>query len=215
SYSLIWVTLGAIIVSPIIGGIANQHERAATYVLGALMIMAGLVEITARQFVVRDVAEAGKVQTASGVEAMLAVRGLEVAYGNVQILFGVDLDVHEGEVVALLGTNGAGKSTFLRAVSGLIDPIGGAVFYSGRDVTHADSVTKAQLGIALVPGDRGVFPGLSVAENLRVAAWMFRKDSTEMQAATERVLDFFPVLRERLDTPAGNLSGGEQQMVVL
>src|SRR5438552_18420399 len=132
-----------------------------------------------------------------------------------QVLYGVDLDVREGEIVALLGTNGAGKSTFLRAVSGLIDPIGGAVFYAGRDVTHADAVTKAQLGIALVPGDRGVFPGLSVAENLRVAAWMYRSDKAELQQAINRVTDYFPVLRERWDVPAGGLSCGEQQMVVL
>jgi len=216
SYSLLWVALGAVVNGAVIGGISDHHQRAAAYVLGALIMMAGLVEVTARQFVQRDVAEARQVQTAADVDALLAVRGLEAAYaGNVQVLFGVDLDVHEGEIVALLGTNGAGKSTFLRAVSGLIDPIGGAVFYAGRDITHSDSVTKAQLGIALVPGDRGVFPGLSVAENLRVAAWMFRKDSAEMEAATDRVLDFFPVLRERLDTAAGSLSGGEQQMVVL
>ena len=216
SYSLLWVALGAVVVGGTIGGISNHHQRAAAYVLGVLIMLAGVVELTARQFVGRDIDEARKVQTAADVEGLLAVRGLEAAYaGNVQVLFGVDLDVREGEIVALLGTNGAGKSTFLRAVSGLIDPIGGAVFYNGRDVTHADSVTKAQLGIALVPGDRGVFPGLTVADNLRVAAWMFRKDSAEMHAATERVLDFFPVLRARRDTPAGNLSGGEQQMVVL
>ena len=216
SYSLIWVTLGAIVVAPIIGGISNHHERAACYVLGALVIGAGLVEVTARQFVARDVVEAQKAQTASDVDAMLAVRGLEVSYaGNLQILFGVDLDVHEGEIVALLGTNGAGKSTFLRAVSGLIDPIGGAVFFNGRDITHADAMTKAQLGMALVPGDRGVFPGLSVAENLRIAGWMYRGDKVKLQEAINRVTDYFPVLRERWDVPAGGLSGGEQQMVVL
>jgi ABC-type branched-subunit amino acid transport system ATPase component/predicted MFS family arabinose efflux permease len=216
SYSLIWVTLGALVVAPVIGGIANHHQRAAAYVLGILVVGAGLVELTARQFVARDVAEARKVQAAADVDALLSVRGLEVAYaGNLQILFGVDLDVRQGEVVALLGTNGAGKSTFLRAVSGLVDPVGGAVFFNGRDVTHADSVNKAVLGMALVPGDRGVFPGLTVADNLRIAGWMFRSESAQFREATERVLDYFPVLRERWDVPAGNLSGGEQQMVVL
>ncbi|HZT66599.1 MAG TPA: MFS transporter [Acidimicrobiales bacterium] len=216
SYSLIWVTLGAIVVAPIIGGIANHHERAATYVLGILVVGAGLVELTARQFVERDVKEAQTSQSAADVDALLAVRGLEVAYGgNLQILFGVDLDVQEGEVVALLGTNGAGKSTFLKAVSGLMDPIGGAVFFQGRDITHADAVTKAMLGMALVPGDRGVFPGLSVADNLRIAGWMFRSDQQKMKEATERVLSYFPVLRERLDVAAGDLSGGQQQMLVL
>jgi branched-chain amino acid transport system ATP-binding protein len=215
SYSLIWVTLGAIVVAPIIGGIANHHERAATYVLGALVIGAGLVEVTARQFVVRDVDQASKLQTAADVDALLAVRGLEVAYGNLQILFGVDLDVREGEVVALLGTNGAGKSTFLRAIAGLLDPIGGGIFFVGRDVTHADAVNKSFLGMALVPGDRGVFAGLTVADNLRIAGWMLRGDKAALDEATERVLNYFPVLRERIDVPAGNLSGGEQQMLVL
>jgi branched-chain amino acid transport system ATP-binding protein len=215
SYSLIFVTLGAIVVSPIIGGIANHHERAATYVLGVLVIGAGLVEVTARQFVTRDVDQAMKLQTAADVDALLAVRGLEVAYGNLQILFGVDLDVHQGEVVALLGTNGAGKSTFLRAIAGLLDPIGGGVFFVGRDVTHADAVNKSLLGMALVPGDRGVFPGLSVADNLQIAGWMVRGDKAALAEATERVLHYFPVLRARLDVPAGNLSGGEQQMLVL
>jgi branched-chain amino acid transport system ATP-binding protein len=207
--------LGAIVVSPIIGGIANHHERAATYVLGVLVIGAGLVEVTARQFVTRDVAQARALQTAADVDALLAVRGLEVAYGNLQVLFGVDLDVHEGEVVALLGTNGAGKSTFLRAIAGLLDPIGGGVFFGGRDVTHADAVNKSFLGMALVPGDRGVFPGLTVADNLRIAGWMMRGDRTALDESTERVLGYFPVLRERLNVPAGNMSGGEQQMLVL
>jgi branched-chain amino acid transport system ATP-binding protein len=215
SYSLVWVTIGAIVVAPTIGGIANSHERVACYVLGALVVMAGFIEITARQFVARDVVQAQKLQAAGEVDAMLAVRGLEVAYGNVQILFGVDLEVREGEIVALLGTNGAGKSTFLRAVSGLIDPIGGGVYFRGRDVSHADAVNKAMLGMALVPGDRGVFPGLTVAENLRIAGWMFKQDTDALAASTERVLSYFPVLRERWDVRAGNLSGGEQQMLVL
>jgi ABC-type branched-subunit amino acid transport system ATPase component/predicted MFS family arabinose efflux permease len=216
SYSLIWVTLGAIIVAPTIGGIANHHDRAAAAVLGALMVMAGAIEVTARKFVARDMEQAAKVQTAAEVDALLAVRGLEVAYpGNIQILFGVDLEVHAGEIVALLGTNGAGKSTFLRGVAGLVDPIGGSVYFAGRDVTHADAVTKALLGMALVPGDRGVFPGLTVAENLQIATWTFRKDEAGVTEAMERVLSYFPVLGQRRGVPAGNLSGGEQQMLVL
>ena len=216
SWSLIWVTLGAIIVSPTIGGIANHHERLATWVLGILMVMAGFIEVTARKFVARDVAQALAVQAAADTDSILNIRALEVAYsGNLQILFGVDLDVKEGEIVALLGTNGAGKSTLLKAVSGTMDPIGGAVYFNGRDVTHADAVTKATLGMALVPGDRGVFPSLTVADNLRIAGWMLRRDQAYLSESTDKVLEYFPVLRERWNVPAGNLSGGEQQMLAL
>jgi ABC-type branched-subunit amino acid transport system ATPase component/predicted MFS family arabinose efflux permease len=216
SYSLIWVTLGAIIVAPTIGGIANHHERAAAATLGALMLVSGGIEISARKFVGRDIEQAARVQKAADVDALLTVRGLSVAYpGNIQILFGVDLEVKRGEIVALLGTNGAGKSTLLRGVAGLVDPIGGSVFFAGRDVTHADPVTKALLGMALVPGDRGVFPGLTVADNLRIATWTFRKDEATVAEATDRVLAYFPVLHDRRNVVAGNLSGGEQQMLVL
>ncbi|HMC38363.1 MAG TPA: MFS transporter [Acidimicrobiales bacterium] len=215
SYSLLFVTVGAVVITPTISGIADHHERAACVVLGVLVAGAGLVEVTARQFIARDVEEALQVQTAADVDALLAIRGLEVAYGNVQILFGVDLDVRRGEVVALLGTNGAGKSTLLRAVSGLLDPIGGAVFFDGRDITHADAVNKAVLGMAMVPGDRGVFPSLTVADNLRIAGWMYRNDKARLEAAMESAVGYFPILRDRWDVPAGNLSGGEQQMVVL
>jgi ABC-type branched-subunit amino acid transport system ATPase component len=216
AWSLLWVAIGAIIISPVIGGIGDASgQRTALWILAALVIAAGITETTASRFVVRDVAEARKAHTAANVDALLAVRGLEVAYGNLQILFGVDLDVHQGEIVALLGTNGAGKSTFLRSVSGLLDPVGGAVFFGGRDITHADARTKALLGMAMVPGDRGVFPGLTVAENLRIAGWMYRGDRAELASAIDRVTAYFPVLRDRWDVPAGGLSGGEQQMVVL
>src|SRR5207248_8582928 len=133
----------------------------------------------------------------------------------VQVLFGVDMEIREGDVVALLGTNGAGKSTLLGAVSGTIDPIGGAIFLDGRDITHADAVTKAKLGIVQVPGGRGVFPSLTVRENLKIAGWMYRRDAKYIKEATERVLGYFPVLGERIDLPAGNLSGGQQQMLTL
>src|SRR5207244_7870705 len=129
--------------------------------------------LPARAFVPRDVEQAANIELAGASEALLSCSKVDVAYDQVQVLFRVDLDVNEGEIVALLGTNGAGKSTLLRAISGLMDPIGGAIFFDGRDVTHADSVNKALMGMALVPGDRGVFPGLTVADNLRIATWTF------------------------------------------
>jgi ABC-type branched-subunit amino acid transport system ATPase component len=123
--------------------------------------------------------------------------------------------VQAGEMVALLGTNGAGKSTFLKTISGLLDPVGGAMFYKGRDITHADPLTTSRLGIMQVPGGRGVFPTMSVTENLRVAGWLYRKDKAYLEAATARVNEYFPILSTRADTLAGDLSGGEQQMLSL
>jgi ABC-type branched-subunit amino acid transport system ATPase component/ABC-type branched-subunit amino acid transport system permease subunit len=145
----------------------------------------------------------------------LSAQGLDVAYGSLQVLFGVDLDVGHGEVVALLGTNGAGKSTLVRAVSGLTPVRRGSVTFDGRDVTHAAPEHLARLGIAHAPGGRGVYPGLTVGENLRLAMWTFRSDRHRVDQATERVFELFPILRERAAQPAGLLSGGQQQMLAL
>jgi ABC-type branched-subunit amino acid transport system ATPase component/ABC-type branched-subunit amino acid transport system permease subunit len=147
--------------------------------------------------------------------ALLSVRAMEVAYDRVQVLFGVDLDVLPGECVALLGTNGAGKSTVLKGVCGLQPPIGGTVTFDGQDLTGVDPGTAVRSGIVMVPGGKAVFPTLTVAEHLRVAGWLYRDDSEWCRAATEEVLETFPRLRERLDQMAGNLSGGEQQMLAL
>ncbi|HWL44453.1 MAG TPA: ATP-binding protein [Ilumatobacter sp.] len=146
---------------------------------------------------------------------LLEVLDLEVRYGTVQVLFGVDLRVAEGETVALLGTNGAGKSTLLRAVSGLVKPSRGAVLYEGRDVTGIDAEATTALGIVHVPGGRGVFPGMSVRRNLNLGTHLYAGDKKYAAEAFERALHLFPRLGERLDTPAGSLSGGEQQMLCL
>jgi branched-chain amino acid transport system ATP-binding protein len=217
AWSIVWVALGAAIVSPTIGSFGDAfNQRVAALVLAALVGMAGFVEITATRFVTRDIAEAAKNASAADVGSLLTVRGLDVAYeGGVQVLFGVDFDVRAGEIIALLGTNGAGKSTLLRAISGLMDPIGGVIYFDGRDITHADAVTKTGMGIVQVPGGRGVFPSLTVAENLKIAGWMYRKDAEYLREATERVLEHFPILREYWELPAANLSGGQQQMLTL
>jgi branched-chain amino acid transport system permease protein len=147
--------------------------------------------------------------------AFLSARGLDVAYGSLQILFGVDFDVRRGEVVALLGTNGAGKSTLVRALSGLTPPRRGTVTFDGDDVTGASPEHLARIGIAHAPGGRGVYPGLTVGENLRLAMWTFRSDKARCEEATDRVFDLFPILRERVGQSAGLLSGGQQQMLAL
>ncbi len=146
---------------------------------------------------------------------LLECIGLEVAYGRTQILFDVSIDVDEGEVLAVLGTNGAGKSTLLRAISGLTPPKGGKVLLEGRDVTGTSPVKMASLGIAHMPGGRGIFPDLSVGENLRMATWSHRRDKKRSKRSLERALDLFPGLSTRLDTRAGLLSGGQQQMLAL
>ncbi len=148
-------------------------------------------------------------------EGLLVADGVEASYGSLQVLFGVDLGVAEGEVVALLGTNGAGKSSVLRAITGLLPAHGGEVFFDGQPISGRSVEEIARSGIAMVPGGRGVFPGLTVQENLRVASWAFRKDANVVHERREEVLNQFPVLRDRLGQVAGSLSGGEQQMLAL
>ena len=131
------------------------------------------------------------------------------------MLFGVDLDVSEGEIVALLGTNGAGKSTVLRAVAGLVPTTGGTVSLDGAGLASVPTDRIAASGFALMPGGRGVFPTLTVDDNLRLATWLLRSDPAGAVAAREEMLGLFPALAERLGIMAGNLSGGEQQMLSL
>ena len=148
-----------------------------------------------------------------GRSKLLLVRGVEVSYGNVQVLFGVDLEVDEGDVVALLGTNGAGKSTLLNAISGVTEADRGAVIFDGRDITHAPPNEIAAMGIAQVPGGKGVFPSLTVDENLELGTWLHDDSRSADDLATVRSL--FPILAERGAMPAGDLSGGQQQMLAL
>jgi branched-chain amino acid transport system ATP-binding protein len=146
---------------------------------------------------------------------LLSCEALEVSYGPVQVLFGVDLEIEEGEVVALLGTNGAGKSTLLRAITGLTPPRRGRVTFDGEDITRADPSTVAKRGVTLMPGGRAVFPGLTIRENLKMANWMRRDDAARAEAAVASVLELFPILEARIEQRAGLLSGGEQQMLAL
>ena len=147
--------------------------------------------------------------------SFLEVRDLDAGYGQVQILFGLNLEIEEGEIVALLGTNGAGKSTLFKCITGLLPPKRGKVMFAGTDVTHLSTNEIAERGIVMMPGGRSVFPTLTVQENLALACWLKRKDKTAVREAEERVLSLFPRLRDRLGTMAGNLSGGEQQMLAV
>jgi ABC-type branched-subunit amino acid transport system ATPase component/branched-subunit amino acid ABC-type transport system permease component len=152
---------------------------------------------------------------AAASSGMLHVEGLTACYGSLQVLFGIDVNVHEGEIVALLGTNGAGKSTVLRAVAGLLPSTGGTVTFDGTDLRGVPTDRIAAGGFALMPGGRGVFPTLTVDDNLRLASWLLRSSPATAAAARDEMLDLFPALREREGIMAGNLSGGEQQMLSL
>ena len=141
---------------------------------------------------------------------MLEVTGLAAGYGRVQVLWDVDLEVGEGEVVALVGSNGAGKTTLLRAVSGMITPTGGEVRLAGDSLVGRAPEEAVRAGIAHVPEGRRLFAGLTVRENLRVGAYVHGE-----HADIDRAVELFPRLGERLDQVAGSLSGGEQQMCAI
>ena len=146
---------------------------------------------------------------------LLDVRGVEAGYGGVPVLTGVDLVVHDGEAVALLGTNGAGKSTLLRVISGLVPVSAGTIECAGDDITGLAPDRVAARGVVQMPGGAGIFPSLTVAENLRVAGWLHRRDDSATRQARAEMAELFPILDTRADERAGNLSGGQQQMLAL
>jgi ABC-type branched-subunit amino acid transport system ATPase component/ABC-type branched-subunit amino acid transport system permease subunit len=150
-----------------------------------------------------------------GSDVLLRVEAIDVAFGHVQVLFDTSLEVRAGETVALLGTNGAGKSTVLRAVSGLTAAGHGRVQYRGVDITGSAPHRIAERGLIHVPAGHGVFPSLTVAENLRIGGWLHRRDAASSRAATDDVLARFPILAGRVREPAANLSGGQQQMLAI
>ena len=146
--------------------------------------------------------------------SMLEIQALKIAYGGINAVKGIDLHVNEGEMVALIGANGAGKTSTLKAISGVLTPSAGRVLYRGADVTGAAAYTLVERGLALVPEGRQVFGRLTVQENLRMGAYA-RRDATGVKADQERMYQLFPRLYERRTQTAGTLSGGEQQMLAI
>jgi branched-chain amino acid transport system ATP-binding protein len=146
---------------------------------------------------------------------LLAARGLDLAYGEAAVCRGLCFEIAEGEIVALLGANGAGKSTTLRAVAGVLVPRAGSIVFRGQDITRLPSHARNHLGIALVPEGRHVFPYLTVRENLELGGFQHRRDAAKVRGLIEKIFAMFPRLRERASQNAGTLSGGEQQMLVL
>ena len=145
---------------------------------------------------------------------LLEVRGLKGSYGGINAVKGIDLEIREGELVALIGANGAGKSTTLRALAGLERPTGGSVHYQGHSITHHPAHELVRRGMALTPEGRGIFGRLSVEENLYMGAYC-RDDTKGIAADLKRVYALFSRLQERRNQAAGTLSGGEQQMLAI
>ena len=229
--STVWLTFGTLLIGPP-GGVPTVNSlitdafgyRASFWLFVPLFVIGASLLRSASRFVAEDIAKreiteladaAVRRERAEGAGHLLMVRSLDAGYEGVQVLFGVDLDVGDGEMVAVLGTNGAGKSTLMRAISGLVVPTAGEVMFDGKAITTYEAHRITEAGILQVPGGRGIFPGLTVAECLRVAGWLYDDDDRELTRAIDKVLDYFPVLSRRQHTPAGSLSGGEQQMLSL
>ncbi len=190
-----------------------------TAMLGGWLIRRGAVHIRrdislAVEELLEEQEEARKIAGGEVVPA-LQVRNLDFSYGPVQVLFDVEIEVAKGEVVALLGTNGAGKSTLLRAISGLGIPDRGVVRLNGRTITYAEAETRFRVGIVQLRGGSGIFPSLSIGENLRASLLGSKVDDDEIDARIAKGLETFPALQGRLGEPAGDLSGGQQQMLAL
>ena len=220
----LWILPGLLLL-PVVGELADNYGiRWGLIAAVPVFLVGSFVLASGGAFVEHDIHQVWKSAAArsevaylrrQGKVKLLLCRDIDVHYDDVQVLFGVNLEVDEGEIVALLGTNGAGKSTLLKAVSGLVQASGGAVVFDGRDMTHTPPDEVAGRGVAVVPGGQGVFTQLTVADNLRLAGWTQKRRGRGVAVDIEHVLGMFPILRERLDEPAGNLSGGQQQMLTL
>ena len=147
-------------------------------------------------------------------DTLLKVKGLKVAYGGIQAVKGVDMEVHEGELVSLIGSNGAGKTTTMKAITGLLAPQGGDIEYLGHSIQGQGPWDLVKQGLAMVPEGRGVFTRMTITENLQMGAYL-RSDNGAIADDIEKMFNLFPRLRERKDQLAGTMSGGEQQMLAM
>ena len=220
------IATGGLAGSLLLGGVDRRYGIVGSLValvipgvLGALIIgSAGKLVVADLDRMIDETIEEEEIRqlSASGRKLpMLAARGVDFSYGQVQVLFGVDFTVDDGEMVALLGTNGAGKSTLLKVISGIGLPSAGSVRYRGADITYLDAERRLRLGITQIPGGRAVFGPMTVTENLRVFGHTIRRDRKAIDGAIERSFEAFPRLAERRDQKALTLSGGEQQMLGL
>ena len=226
-YSLVFGGFaGSVIVGAISDAIGGLHGIVVSLTIVAPVCLVGgfLLILGSRSvkrditLVIEDVIERyteGKRRQEGGEIPALQVHNLDFYYGTNQVLFDVNLEVEQGEMVALLGTNGAGKSTLLRAVSGLSHPHRGVVRIFGMNCTYLEPEQIIDQGVALLVGGKMTFPGLSVRDNLRIGGHTMRRDRAKSAAALREALGVFPELADRIEQPAGTLSGGEQQMLAL
>jgi ABC-type branched-subunit amino acid transport system ATPase component/predicted MFS family arabinose efflux permease len=222
SFGSFFVALGIGFAIPA-GGFADAFGfpvgiavMAPVFLVGAIILTSAGASVNADIRAASAAAMAGETvrqSRAEGKTKLLVCRDVDAGYGQVQILFGVDLEIEEGEIVALLGTNGAGKSTLLAAINGSNPAWNGAVLFDGEAITQLPASEHVNRGIVSVPGGKAVFPGLTVTENLDLALWAAGDAGSEERL--DRVYEFFPRLKERRGELAGNLSGGEQQMLAL
>jgi len=223
-YSLVF---GGFAGGVLLGAISDATHSVTTALtlIGPVCGVGGLFLVIGSRYVRQDITlviedvlerySEGERRKAGGAIPALQIHNLDFFYGTQQVLFDIDLEVAQGEMVALLGTNGAGKSTLLRAVAGLDHPHRGVIRLFGANTTYLEPEQILDLGAALLVGGKMTLPGLTVRDNLRVGGHSFRSDRGRAHQALDEAMDRFPELADRLGQPAGTLSGGEQQMLAL
>lgn len=222
----ICIGLGSLVGALLLGDVENQYGSHVALIVIAIVGLfgAGMLS-TAGGFIVADLdrmidsvledEEIKRIKSAGTHLPMLACRGIDFSYGQLQVLFGVDFTVDDGEMVALLGTNGAGKSTLLKVISGIGLPSKGSVRFRGQEITYLDAERRLRLGITQIPGGRAVFGPMTVLENLRSYGFSLDVSRRELNEAIDACFEAFPRLHERRTSLAATLSGGEQQMLGL
>jgi ABC-type branched-subunit amino acid transport system ATPase component/sugar phosphate permease len=222
-YSLVF---GGFAGAVLLGAISDSvGVRTALTLIGPVCLVGGILLVVGSRFVRRDITlviedvleryAEGKRRQSGGAIPALQIHNLDFFYGTQQVLFDINLEVPEGEVVALLGTNGAGKSTLLRAVAGLDHPHRGVIRLFGTNCTYLEPEQIIDQGAALLVGGKMTFPTLTVRDNLRIGEHSMRGETSRARQAMSEAVELFPELASRLDQPAGTLSGGEQQMLAL
>lgn len=228
AYSTNWIFfVGGFLGGLLSGMFVNAWDERATVIILSIptSLVGGFMLINGARFIRNDLSlvvqelreelDERDRRVATADVPVLQLANVDFSYGQVQVLFDVNFEVRRGETLALLGTNGAGKSTILRVVSGLSIPERGVVRLNGQTFTYVAPETRARLGIMQLPGGKGVFPSLSVRTNLEVSARLASRDRGEQRNRIDDVLVTFPELRERLGQAAGSMSGGQQQMLAL